>query len=232
MSSTGRRDDDWTSSSYQSGGNHVPFDDEIRSPVAGYPPQYPAYQLNQQAPYAYSQMPSDHTRNVAFPTAYTQSPQTQMGPPVERATNRAKETHPYTRYSGTPQTMAYTAEPVPMPAEEVKKKRKRADAAQLKVLNATYQRTAFPSTEERQSLANELGMPPRSVQIWYVPNFLYFGFDSLTTAIFAGSKIGGSRIVRPAAKTLQLQHRLLNRVTMTPLSKTDHECLLAGVIAV
>ncbi|KZP34714.1 homeobox-domain-containing protein [Athelia psychrophila] len=168
IGSSGRRDDDWSSSSYVSGGNHVPFDDEIRSPVAGYPPQYPAYHLNQQqAPYSYSQMPSDNTRNVAFPTGYTQSPQTQMGPPVERATTRAKETHPYARYSGTPQTMAYTAEPVAMPAEEVKKKRKRADAAQLKVLNATYQRTAFPSTEERQSLANELGMPPRSVQIWF-----------------------------------------------------------------
>lgn len=167
IGSAGRRDDEWSSSSYAAGGSHASFDDEIRSPVAGYPPQYPAYHLNQQAPYSYSQMPSDNTRNVAFPTTYTQSPQTQMGPPVERPSNRTKEAHPYARYSGTPQTMAYTAEPAAMPTEEVKKKRKRADAAQLKVLNATYQRTAFPSTEERQSLANELGMPPRSVQIWF-----------------------------------------------------------------
>lgn len=58
---------------------------------------------------------------------------------------------------------------IPTPVEEpVKKKRKRADAAQLKVLNETYQRTAFPSTEERQALAVELDMPPRSVQIWFV----------------------------------------------------------------
>jgi homeobox protein YOX1/YHP1 len=57
-----------------------------------------------------------------------------------------------------------------IPIEEpiIKKKRKRANTEQLKVLNATYQRTAFPSTEERQALATELDMLPRSVQIWYV----------------------------------------------------------------
>ena len=50
----------------------------------------------------------------------------------------------------------------------VKKKRKRADPAQLKVLNETYNRTAFPSTEERLELAKALDMTPRSVQIWCV----------------------------------------------------------------
>lgn len=90
-----------------------------------------------------------------------------MGPPADRTAPRTKESHPYARYSGTPQSMGYAAEAVATPVEEVKKKRKRADAAQLKVLNETYRRTAFPSTEERQSLATELGMPPRSVQIWY-----------------------------------------------------------------
>jgi len=48
----------------------------------------------------------------------------------------------------------------------IKKKRKRADAAQLKVLNETYNRTAFPSTEERLALAKALDMSPRSIQIW------------------------------------------------------------------
>jgi hypothetical protein len=59
-------------------------------------------------------------------------------------------------------------EAVPAPAEEPPKKfkRRRADAAQLQVLNSTYQRMAFPSTEERAALAVQLGMPPRSVQIW------------------------------------------------------------------
>jgi homeobox protein YOX1/YHP1 len=48
----------------------------------------------------------------------------------------------------------------------IKKKRKRADARQLEVLNATYARTAFPSTEERAELAKKLDMSARSVQIW------------------------------------------------------------------
>jgi len=48
----------------------------------------------------------------------------------------------------------------------VKKKRKRADANQLKILTEVYNRTAFPSTEERIDLARRLDMTPRSVQIW------------------------------------------------------------------
>lgn len=36
------------------------------------------------------------------------------------------------------------------------------------MLNETYNRTAFPSTEERIELAKKLGMSARSVQIWYV----------------------------------------------------------------
>ena len=60
-----------------------------------------------------------------------------------------------------------SATPVPEPpVEPIKKKRKRADAEQLKVLNETYNRTAFPSTEERIELAKKLGMSARSVQIW------------------------------------------------------------------
>ncbi|KAI9434744.1 hypothetical protein F5148DRAFT_1006085 [Russula earlei] len=48
-----------------------------------------------------------------------------------------------------------------------KRKRKRADALQLRVFNVTYARTAFPSTEERAQLALDLDMSPRSVQIWF-----------------------------------------------------------------
>lgn len=48
----------------------------------------------------------------------------------------------------------------------MKKKRKRADANQLKVLNEVYDRNPFPPTAERESLAVQLGMTPRSVQIW------------------------------------------------------------------
>ncbi|KAJ8696371.1 hypothetical protein PTI98_006246 [Pleurotus ostreatus] len=72
---------------------------------------------------------------------------------------------PYAESSSQP----YTPPPVSPTTEEpmIKKKRKRADAAQLKVLNDVYSRTAFPSTEERLSLAKQLDMSPRSVQIWF-----------------------------------------------------------------
>ena len=70
--------------------------------------------------------------------------------------------------------MSYSPPPPISPASEadqsgtVKKKRKRADANQLRVLNDVYMRTAFPSTEERHQLAKQLDMSPRSVQIWCV----------------------------------------------------------------
>jgi homeobox protein YOX1/YHP1 len=80
--------------------------------------------------------------------------------------------------SGAPLPYARNAPEMPSPVDygppsdpsepTIKKKRKRADARQLEVLNATYNRTAFPSTEERAALAKQLDMSARSVQIWSV----------------------------------------------------------------
>lgn len=50
---------------------------------------------------------------------------------------------------------------------EVKAKRKRANPYQLDRLQRAYDLNPFPSNEERQYLANELGMSPNSVRIWY-----------------------------------------------------------------
>jgi homeobox protein YOX1/YHP1 len=63
-------------------------------------------------------------------------------------------------------TSPYAPPPATDDNPQIKKKRKRADAAQLQVLNEVYSRTAFPSTEERAELARKLDMTPRSVQIW------------------------------------------------------------------
>ncbi|CAG8483628.1 3103_t:CDS:2 [Rhizophagus irregularis] len=52
-------------------------------------------------------------------------------------------------------------------ATMVKAKRKRANASQLKVLNQVFQHTFFPSTELRIQLGKQLGMSPRTVQIWF-----------------------------------------------------------------
>ncbi|KAJ7594007.1 Homeodomain-like protein [Mycena floridula] len=76
---------------------------------------------------------------------------------------------PYGRSSGHVPA-SYSPPPVsPTSSEEptIKKKRKRADANQLKILVETYNRTAFPSTDERLELAKLLDMTPRSVQIWF-----------------------------------------------------------------
>lgn len=49
----------------------------------------------------------------------------------------------------------------------VKAKRRRANAKQLQVLNRVFERTVFPSTQLRAELGRQLGMTPRTVQIWF-----------------------------------------------------------------
>ncbi|KAG2229986.1 hypothetical protein BDF21DRAFT_428535 [Thamnidium elegans] len=52
-------------------------------------------------------------------------------------------------------------------SDQVKAKRKRASPSQLLVLNRVFQTTFFPSTELRIQLGKQLGMSPRTVQIWF-----------------------------------------------------------------
>jgi len=54
-----------------------------------------------------------------------------------------------------------------VPEDGVKAKRKRANAEQLSVLNAAFERSYFPSTEERLRLSKQTKMCPRTVQIWF-----------------------------------------------------------------
>ncbi|KAI8065506.1 homeobox domain-containing protein, partial [Gongronella butleri] len=49
----------------------------------------------------------------------------------------------------------------------VKAKRRRANAKQLQILNQVFERTFFPSTQMRAELGRQLGMSPRTVQIWF-----------------------------------------------------------------
>lgn len=49
----------------------------------------------------------------------------------------------------------------------VKPKRKRANSHQLQKLREVFQQTPFPSADCRRKLAKQLGMTPRSVQIWF-----------------------------------------------------------------
>ena len=125
--------------------------------------------------------------------------------PSERGVPAHVEAHgpsPYARGQVTnsvltqePASVLVTEEPV------IKKKRKRADAAQLKVLNETYARTAFPSTEERAELARKLDMSARSVQIWYAT--CDFALTNLTHE--TGFKTRGNLCGRPAARPQPLR---------------------------
>jgi homeobox protein YOX1/YHP1 len=143
------RDDRWAS--YPAPAFNTSPNNPIRSPTASYPPSYTTAYPPSNA-YGYH---VDDPRGVS-----ALSPQLMANDP--------RAASPYGR-RGPSHISPPTPPPVsPIGSDEpaMKKKRKRADAAQLRVLNETYARTAFPSTEERLALAKALDMSPRSVQIW------------------------------------------------------------------
>ena len=166
------RDDRWQGAGYGSVGPHLSNYADIRSPTATYPPEYTQFQPH--TSYSYPPVPdprSHHTQQSSLHHSH-QLPMAGVYP-SERGVPAHVEAHgpsPYAR--GHVTNSVLTQEPASvLVAEEpvIKKKRKRADATQLKVLNETYARTAFPSTEERAELARRLDMSARSVQIWYTP---------------------------------------------------------------
>ncbi|KAJ2413889.1 hypothetical protein H4218_001290 [Coemansia sp. IMI 209128] len=69
--------------------------------------------------------------------------------------------------SSTADETRSTLPPLQLLERPVKGKRKRANAQQLDVLNKVFSTTSFPSTELRTRLARDLGMTPRTVQIWF-----------------------------------------------------------------
>lgn len=143
--------------------------------AAGYPVQYGSYASGQMPQQQQFYAPSD-PRIVASPVS-TAPYDTQSGSMLPRRPSTSVDrtmpsrvgsihgTAPYARPPLAPSE--YDRESVNSVEPTIKKKRKRADAEQLKVLNETYNRTAFPSTEERVELARKLGMSARSVQIWF-----------------------------------------------------------------
>src|SRR6266404_5262164 len=140
----------------------------VYSPTAN----YPQYQSLASAAYPSSSTRGAMPATAAVNTHYSHQPMPISHASVERtmANSRTTTQLPYARNAPTMSPVDY--EPHPDPSEPtIKKKRKRADARQLEVLNATYARTAFPSTEERAALAKQLDMSARSVQIWSVQLF-------------------------------------------------------------
>ena len=165
--SPGPQVDRWQQPSYLPQSNGFSGANSIRSPTASYPPAYIAYSSANQSYSYHMQQPYDHMSSLMNPQAH--------GPMFDDLSHLdPRSTSPYGRSSGTSHATHisprnYSPPPVsPTSPEEptVKKKRKRADAAQLQVLNETYSRTAFPSTEERIALAKMLELSTRDVQIW------------------------------------------------------------------
>ncbi|RPD68628.1 homeobox-domain-containing protein [Lentinus tigrinus ALCF2SS1-7] len=144
---------------------------QVRSPTAGYAAYapYPQQQAHTGFPYPHgATAPDPRSLPPPIPSMHPyDTTSSALGPRrnslVERTSMRPGG-HGSTPYPRVPSVATHAPEP---PVEPVKKKRKRADAEQLKVLNETYNRTAFPSTEERIELAKKLGMSARSVQIWF-----------------------------------------------------------------
>ncbi|KAJ7924992.1 hypothetical protein B0H13DRAFT_1601077 [Mycena leptocephala] len=149
------RDERWASS-YQTPAFNGSPNNHIRSPTASYPASYTTAYPSANA-YGY------HVSDPRCVSAL--SPQLMANDPRSISPYGRNSSHHASHHASPP-----TPPPIsPIGSDEpsVKKKRKRADAAQLRVLNDTYARTAFPSTEERLALAKALDMSPRSVQIWF-----------------------------------------------------------------
>ncbi|KAF8650418.1 hypothetical protein AX16_005224 [Volvariella volvacea WC 439] len=143
----------------------------LRSPTS-YHTVYTQYPIGSQASgYTYhipAEQPTPSLQPMSSPTHIPYEEVPRSTSPFHRGSAAtASSSTASTPHVAPPPT--YNPPPIsPSSAEEptIKKKRKRADAAQLKVLNETYARTAFPSTEERLALAKMLDMSARSVQIW------------------------------------------------------------------
>ncbi|KAG9100763.1 hypothetical protein FRC06_003761 [Ceratobasidium sp. 370] len=81
----------------------------------------------------------------------------------------------------------------PEVSTETKPKRRRANATQLQLLNETYARTMFPTTDERAEIARRINMTPRQVQIWYAQLVLHF-LELWRLNYLAGSKTAGKHL--------------------------------------
>ncbi|KAF8737401.1 hypothetical protein AX14_012901 [Amanita brunnescens Koide BX004] len=155
-----------TTSAYQTG---------VRSSPA-YPPVYQNYNVGSpSSPYSYPISQEHTSQPQPHLAALPPSSHTSVYGEIDPQRSEQRPSSPYSRSAANAQQPGnvsippQSGPPAATTPEEptIKKKRKRADANQLKVLNETYARTAFPSTEERLALAKALDMSPRSVQIWF-----------------------------------------------------------------
>jgi hypothetical protein len=195
------RDDRWPQHPYGgTSGNRAP--ETVFSPIASYPAgtsfQYPPQHPTQ------GMLPDTRFSLPINPPTSSSTGAVRRGPvSVERTATR----------SSAHTTTPYSRSDIPSDHPPPKKKRKRADAEQLRVLNEVYARTAFPSTEERQELAIKLNMTPRSVQIWYVSSFLHHR-PHLTSPL--GFRTNDRQCVTHTVSQAQFEGRTTNLALIAP----------------
>jgi hypothetical protein len=178
--------------------------ERVFSPVASYPG--PSFQYPAQNP-PQGMLPDPR---YSVPINTSASPSTgglRRGPvSVERTTTRSSAhatTSPYPRH---PHISDISSDHPPP-----KKRRKRANAEQLRVLNEVYARNASPSIEERKELAAKLDMAHRSVQTWYASYFYVSDRTFHISARFQNKRL-----------SMRNTHHLLTAVQGPGLGMTDN----------
>ncbi|KAF9537901.1 hypothetical protein EC957_007527 [Mortierella hygrophila] len=114
-----------------------------------------------------------------------------------------------------------------MPEDGVKAKRKRANAEQLSVLNAAFERSYFPSTEERLRLSKQTKMCPRTVQIWFQNKrqSVKARTDAMDVALastLAGRRRASQAVDRPSMEERRLDARRQSRGGMGEMMIGGH----------
>jgi hypothetical protein len=104
---------------------------------------------------------------------------------------------PYARTS--PSLFPYDVQPEP----KTKKRRKRLDPRQLEALSEMYTRTEYPSTEQRQRLADDLNLPSRRVQVWLVHSLFMLKVYFLTYQLF--SQVPEQKAEKPSRRSKYCQ---------------------------
>ncbi|KAK9389094.1 hypothetical protein V1515DRAFT_335212 [Lipomyces mesembrius] len=115
-----------------------------------HPPPLPHYMAAPQPYY----MPSAQAGHGAYPPAHPYAGLAPQYPPLH-----SMQLAPGMSFPIVPAAQTHLA--------PLKPKRKRATQQQVNRLNEVFQQTFFPSTEQRLELSRELGMTPRTVQIWF-----------------------------------------------------------------
>lgn len=108
---------------------------------------------------------SDYEKNIPF--IHMPHPIKQSVPRYNNSYYPRKENFLYANYGIVKNYYGHSFLDKKEVNHSIKGKRKRASASQLKALQSIFESTAFPSTVLRENLARQLGMTPRTVQIWF-----------------------------------------------------------------